>query len=550
MNDQETGAGVSGEIKPVPILKLIVLRGTSRDPDIPAGARAVRFEDLRRDIVGGKGLRWLFRHREAELLTCRLPVLTKPFNSALLLRLLARGRAVMRDEAGESRAVGPGYLGGRLAALFRDAWAKRALLRRQTERVEAELASLSATRPARRLDPAGRPVYLRTDLLFAVRSGGSVTHISGVLNNLGRVAGPPLFLTTDRMPAVRPDIETVVLPPPGRFWDFAELPSVHYNEVLEETVPGIVGGRKVSFVYQRYSLDNYAGYLLSRRMSVPFVLEYNGSEIWLNRNWGKPLLHEGLAAKIETLDLRAADLVVVVSRAMKDELSGRGIDPAKVLVNPNGVDTEVYSPAVDGSGVRARHNLAGKTVVGFIGTFGRWHGAEVLAEAWGRLLKEDPDLRRGAALLMVGDGLTMPLVKEALAGYGAGDASVLTGLVPQAEGPAHLAAADILVASHVPNADGTPFFGSPTKLFEYMAMGRGIVASDLDQIGEVLRDGETALLVRPGDPDALARGIRRLIDDEALRRRLGDAARRKAVAGHTWEEHTRRIVAALKERCR
>ena len=80
----------------------------------------------------------------------------------------------------------------------------------------------------------------------------------------------------------------------------------------------------------------------------------------------------------------------------------------------------------------------------------------------------------------------------------------------------------------MPNPDGTPFFGSPTKLFEYMAMGKGIVASDLEQIGEVLEHGRTAWLVPPGDVDALADGLRRLIDDPALAR---DARRRGAARG-------------------
>jgi glycosyltransferase involved in cell wall biosynthesis len=189
-------------------------------------------------------------------------------------------------------------------------------------------------------------------------------------------------------------------------------------------------------------------------------------------------------------------------------------------------------------------------VLGFIGSFGRWHGAEVLADAFGRLLSDHPAWRNNVRLLMIGDGLTRPEVEARLARHGVHEQAVLTGVVPQEEGPAHLAACDALVSPHVRNPDGTPFFGSPTKVFEYMAMGRGIVASRLDQIGEVLRHEETALLVEPGDAGALAAGLERLVSDEPLARRLGDAARRDALAKHTWREHTRRIVEALAERCR
>jgi glycosyltransferase involved in cell wall biosynthesis len=124
---------------------------------------------------------------------------------------------------------------------------------------------------------------------------------------------------------------------------------------------------------------------------------------------------------------------------------------------------------------------------------------------------------------------------------------VLTGLVPQEEGPAHLAACDILASPHVANADGTPFFGSPTKLFEYMAMGKGIVASNLGQIGQVLEHNRTAWLVVPGDIDALVNGLEHLIDDETLRRTLGAEARREVVARYTWHEHTGRTIARLQE---
>jgi len=100
----------------------------------------------------------------------------------------------------------------------------------------------------------------------------------------------------------------------------------------------------------------------------------------------------------------------------------------------------------------------------------------------------------------------------------------------------------------VDNPDGTRFFGSPTKLFEYMAMGRGIVASRLEQIGDVLEDGATALLVPPGDDAALARAVVRLVDDAALRARLGAAARERALERHTWTANVRGVVERLRAR--
>jgi glycosyltransferase involved in cell wall biosynthesis len=94
----------------------------------------------------------------------------------------------------------------------------------------------------------------------------------------------------------------------------------------------------------------------------------------------------------------------------------------------------------------------------------------------------------------------------------------------------------------VPMPDGSKFFGSPTKLFEYMAMGKGIVASRLDQLAEVLEHDRTALLVTPGDPEELAAAILRLALDRAKREALGAAARKAAVERHSW---ARNVACAL-----
>jgi glycosyltransferase involved in cell wall biosynthesis len=113
--------------------------------------------------------------------------------------------------------------------------------------------------------------------------------------------------------------------------------------------------------------------------------------------------------------------------------------------------------------------------------------------------------------------------------------------------PAYLAACDILVSPHGRQADGGEFFGSPTKLYEYMAMGRPIVASAVGQIAEVLEDGRSALLVPPDDPDALCCAINRLIDCPDLRKRLADEVRLDAEQRHTWLQNARRVLACLEQ---
>src|SRR5205814_8451821 len=203
------------------------------------------------------------------------------------------------------------------------------------------------------------------DLSFGVRAGGSVAHLSGVLNELDRFTGPVKLLTTDDIPTVKSGVEVCLVPPAEAFWNFRELPTFLLNDAFDAAADAAIGRRRPAFVYQRYSLNNYAGIRIARRRGVPFVLEYNGSETWMGRHWGRALKHEALSRRIEQLDLASADLIVVVSRAMRGEIVDRGIDPARVLVNPNGVDPDRYRPDVDGRGVRARYALGDRTVVGF-----------------------------------------------------------------------------------------------------------------------------------------------------------------------------------------
>ncbi|HKC63219.1 MAG TPA: glycosyltransferase family 4 protein, partial [Pyrinomonadaceae bacterium] len=202
-----------------------------------------------------------------------------------------------------------------------------------------------------------------------------------------------------------------------------------------------------------------------------------------------------------------------------------------------------FRPNIGGERVRRELRVeTDETLVGFVGTFGPWHGVLALAEA----IKIVPDAAR-VRFLMVGSGSLRSEVERILSASGALNRVILTGSVEHERVPALLDACDVLVSPHVPLEDGSEFFGSPTKLFEYMAMGRGIVASRLGQIGDVLKDEETALLVEPGNVQELSEAIMRLANSPNLRERLGAAARREAIQHHTWTHNARRVLNTYRE---
>jgi glycosyltransferase involved in cell wall biosynthesis len=408
----------------------------------------------------------------------------------------------------------------------------------RTRRALDRLLRLPRHRPA----PANgrRVAFLRSDLWAGVPAGGSVAHTAGVADGFRRMGADLSFVATCAPPLVDTARTPVTIVPPSRLYNlFREIPYFAHGLRFERAARSALGTKRPDLIYQRFDPSSHAGVALARRFGVPLVLEFNGSEVWIADHWDRPFRRRDLFVDTERVNLAHADLIVVVSEVSRDDLLGRGIEPGRLHVAPNGVDPDRYRPDVDGAMVRRRHGLDGRTVIGFVGTFGIWHGAPVLARAARRVLAQRP----GARFLFVGDGRDRAECEAILAGER--ERAVFTGLVPQENGPSHLAAMDILAAPHVDNPDGTRFFGSPTKLFEYMAMGRAIVASRLEQIGQVLEDDATALLVPPGDEASLAAALVRLVDDEALRARLGAAARARALERHTWEANVRGVTGRL-----
>jgi glycosyltransferase involved in cell wall biosynthesis len=204
-------------------------------------------------------------------------------------------------------------------------------------------------------------------------------------------------------------------------------------------------------------------------------------------------------------------------------------------VLPNGVDTGRFHPAVDGRSVRARYDLAGRPVIGFIGSLKPWHGLDFLLDAFGDVLIRRPD----AALLIVGEGPVLDDLRGRVEREQLEGRVILTGRIPHADVPAHLAAMDVTVA---PYAEGENFYFSPLKVVESLAAGRPVIAPRLGQLIDLVNDGVTGLLYPPGDRRALAECMLELLADASPRQAMARAAAVAAADEFGWDRTAQRAT--------
>jgi glycosyltransferase involved in cell wall biosynthesis len=380
-------------------------------------------------------------------------------------------------------------------------------------------------------------LYVRATLTSAAQ-GGMPTHVAGFAGGAAALGHRLTFLVSG---ARADDRDSLSIRPSTLFTATKALFELWNNFLFTAGSLPLVGppASDFDFIYQRYNRFNWTGVLLSAVTGLPLALEFNGSEVWISTRWD-PIGLLWLLRRFESLNLGAADLILVVSEVERRNLIDAGVNPAKIIVNPNGVDTDRFRPNCGGSEIRRMLDFEDKTVIGFVGTFGPWHGAPKLAEAAKRI--QNPQQR--CHFVFVGSGeqraQTESIIEDSTVN------ATFTGSIAHEKVPAYLDACDVLASPHVPSTDGSEFFGSPTKLFEYLAMGKGIVASRLGQVGEVIIDGENGLLVEPGDADELAHAIDRLAADRGLRQRLGEAARKTAVERYTWRHNAARVFDAMR----
>lgn len=277
-------------------------------------------------------------------------------------------------------------------------------------------------------------------------------------------------------------------------------------------------------VYERYSLFGAAAMEFARERGIGGILEVNAPLI------DEQLEHRTLVLREQAQDatkraVDAATTVAVVSSAIRPYVTFRSRN-GNVIVVPNGVSPERF-PA----DIQAAIPYSGFTYT-FLGSLKPWHGIEFLPAIHAAVRAAMPNAR----LLVIGDG---PM-KELLAGI---EGCECVGAVEPDKIAGYLRSADAGIA---PYPYRNPFYFSPLKIVEYMAAGLPVVASDIGDIPEIVRDGIDGYLVTPEDVDVFSSRLISLARDPHLRTVMGESARTRALGTMSWESIAQRLISSVK----
>ena len=314
---------------------------------------------------------------------------------------------------------------------------------------------------------------------------------------------------------------------PKRAYELAEIlySLVAYRKLLRAVQQSDVKG-----IYERYNLYLLAGVWVKRKTGIPLVLEVNAPMALERRQYGG-LSWPRLADWAERFVWTNADYVLPVSDVLAQCMIAQGVDARRIVVIPNGINEEDYVNLPSNAVAKAQLGLQGRLVVGFTGFVREWDRLDRIVR-WVAARAE----RHNVHLLIVGDGPARADIDRCARELNVADRVTFTGAVPRKDVPALAAAFDIaLQTALVP-------YASPLCLFEYLALGKAIVAPNQPNHREILIDRVDALLYDPVDGLGVEAALDELCDNPVLRESIAASARdvigRK---GLTWERHAARV---------
>ncbi|MCB2106409.1 MAG: glycosyltransferase family 4 protein [Rhodobacteraceae bacterium] len=288
---------------------------------------------------------------------------------------------------------------------------------------------------------------------------------------------------------------------------------------------------KPDFLYERHNLYLMAGAWLRRLTELPYILEVN-APLYDERAANGQARLGALARWTETSVWKTADIALPVTQVLADIMMSAGTPRERILVVPNGINPAEFANGTPKRDLRSELGVAGSIVIGFTGFVRAWHGLPGVVDAMADLVPEID-----CKFLIVGDGPAVSDIKQRAAEKNIADRVFITGIIKREDMSAYVAAFDIAM-----QPQATPY-ASPLKLFEYLALGKPVIAPDQPNLREILTHEDNALLFDPHDDASLGVALTRLLRDPDLRARLGTSAKATiSRRGLTWDDNARRVV--------
>ena len=325
---------------------------------------------------------------------------------------------------------------------------------------------------------------------------------------------------------------------PGFVWESAK----HVVLLLKDRQYKTILNKKViedapDLIYERASFLQLSGLHVARKHGIKHVLEVNTPAGIEREALGTPYsLFSRLAHTNEKKQLEWTDKIVVVSSALKNFLVKKyGLPEAKLICCPNGInqDTIVIDQNVVLE-IKRKYGIANQFVVGFVGSIIKWHRVDLLIEACRLLHREN----RNIVVLIIGDSDLVPALKRLSSELGVENRVIFVGRVPHSEVFNYVEAMDVVV---LPD---NLWYGSPTKVFEYGAMKKAVIAPDNETLREIITHGEEGFLVTPNS-EHLSNEIKRLMEDTVLRENVAELFHEKVKSQFTWSRNADQIIEAV-----
>ena len=315
----------------------------------------------------------------------------------------------------------------------------------------------------------------------------------------------------------------------------------------------LVMKHRFDIIYTRNISRGVIGILIKKVWKSKLMLEINSISLdeWrlveeqsITEEKGHSSAQIKFLGYLENYVIRKADAVIVVTQGIEDYLINHGVDKNKVWVIENGANTELFKPIRDNNilkGLKNRlHITDDENVVVFVGNLAPWQGVEYLLRAVPLIVEENPKTK----FLIVGDGMMKEELESLTKELNIRHDVIFTGTVPYESVPEYMNLSDVCVAPFIRTRNESMGL-SPLKIYEYLACGTPVVASDIKGVGDLLESSNSGIPVIPDNPNELAKAIIKLLNDKQLREQMGKNGREMVVSNYSWENTAKKTMEVL-----